>query len=334
MAAIPLPGVEVWRGGVNRWECDENDHLNVRFFVARAAEGLIGLAAELGLPQAFTPRAGATLMVREHHIRFLKEARDNAPLHMLGGVISLGDTDAVVLQLLVHSLTGEIAASFRTRVEHVTAQEGRPFPWSGRTRELARALMVEPPPQGLPRGLSGDAAAPAASLARANAAGMIRIGLGGLSPADCDAFGRATQALVIGRVADGVSRLIDPLRLMIAGHAEPPLTRTGGVLLEYRIHYLAWPRAGDRIEIRSGLIAVTSRTLHIAHWMLDPATGAPWAAAEAISIVMDLDARKSVPITPAALDALRGEVRPELAARAEDQKPRATPSRRLSAAPS
>ena len=34
-------GVEVWRGGVNTWECDEMGHLNVRFYVARAMEGLV-----------------------------------------------------------------------------------------------------------------------------------------------------------------------------------------------------------------------------------------------------------------------------------------------------
>ena len=51
------PGLEVWRGGVNTWECDRMGHLNVRFHVAHAAEGLVGLAAGLGLPRAFAPAA-------------------------------------------------------------------------------------------------------------------------------------------------------------------------------------------------------------------------------------------------------------------------------------
>ena len=29
-------GVEVWRGGVNLWECDQMGHLNVRFYAAHA----------------------------------------------------------------------------------------------------------------------------------------------------------------------------------------------------------------------------------------------------------------------------------------------------------
>ncbi len=35
-------------------------HMNVRFYVARAIEGLAEVAAALGMPDAFQPRAGAT----------------------------------------------------------------------------------------------------------------------------------------------------------------------------------------------------------------------------------------------------------------------------------
>ena len=33
-------GPVVWRGGVNTWECDEMGHMNVRFYLAKAMEGL------------------------------------------------------------------------------------------------------------------------------------------------------------------------------------------------------------------------------------------------------------------------------------------------------
>ena len=37
--------------------------------------GAAGLAAMLGMPHAFTSGASSTLQLREHHVRFLKEAR-------------------------------------------------------------------------------------------------------------------------------------------------------------------------------------------------------------------------------------------------------------------
>ncbi|HQR90548.1 MAG TPA: thioesterase family protein, partial [Caulobacter sp.] len=143
--AETLPGVEIWRGGVNTWDCDEMGHMNVRHYIVRAMEGLAGLAAELGLPHAFTPYANATLLVKEHHVRFLREAHAGATLHMLGGVIEISDTEARLLQLLVHSATGELAATFQTTVVHATPREGEVFPWPKATRERARAMMVEVP---------------------------------------------------------------------------------------------------------------------------------------------------------------------------------------------
>ncbi|HEX5379645.1 MAG TPA: thioesterase, partial [Phenylobacterium sp.] len=44
-------------------------HMNVRFWGAKALEALGGLAVRLGMPDAFSPQAGATLIVREQHIR-------------------------------------------------------------------------------------------------------------------------------------------------------------------------------------------------------------------------------------------------------------------------
>ncbi|MEI9891119.1 MAG: hypothetical protein WDN45_11640 [Caulobacteraceae bacterium] len=92
----------------------------------------------MGMPRAFTPGASSTLLVREHHVRFLKEARPGAGLYMTGGVLSMGQSDATLLQLLFHS-TGEPAAA-------ITRQ--------GQPRDAARhaALPLDP---GHPRDSAG-----------------------------------------------------------------------------------------------------------------------------------------------------------------------------------
>lgn len=302
--AEPLPGVEIWRGGVNTWDCDEMGHMNVRHYVVRAQEGLIGLAAELGLPGAFSPHANATLLVKEHHIRFLREAHAGAPLTMLGGVIEMGETEARLLQLLIHPATGELAATFQTTVVHATPREGQPFPWPRIARERAKALMVEVPEKARARSLDLSPFTPTASLARAEALKLPRIGLGGLLPTDCDVYGRMRAEQFIGRVSDGIGAFIHPFRDLVVEHAEHRPQRMGGAVLEYRIAYLAWPRIGDRIDIRSGLVGTDARTMRVVHWMLDPATGEPWGTSEAVAITFDLDARKVVPVTDAARTAL------------------------------
>lgn len=308
-----MSGVEIWRGGVNTWECDEMGHMNVRFYVVRATEGLAGLAAALGMPHAFAPFAGSTLMIREQHIRFLREAHAGAALHMTGGVIEIGEDSARLLQLLWHSESGALAATFQTVVSHVAPRDGRPFPWTQRTRDLAASMMVQAPDQAAARSVSLAPVTPTASLARADLLGLPRIALGAIGPADCDVFGRMRAEQFIGRVSDGIPRLVRSLRETVTDDAETRPARVGGAVLEYRLIHLDWPRAGDRIEIRSGLVGADARTKRLVHWLLDPQSGQAWGTAEAVAVTFDLDARKIVPISQAARERLMAQATPGLA---------------------
>jgi acyl-CoA thioester hydrolase len=305
-------GTEVWRGGVNTWETDEMGHMNVRFYLTRAAEGLAGLAAALGMPRAFAAEAAATLLLREHHIRFLREAYAGGLLHMRAGVLSMGETEAEALLVLYHSATGEPAASFIARLSHVTADERRPFPWPQKARERAAALAVVLPDYAAPRSLPLTPFETRASLARAEALGVRRIALGAIGPQDCDVFGRLRADQVIGRVADGIPQLVSDIRATVAEHAEPPPKRTGGAVLEYRLAYLDWPRAGDRIAVHSGLVGMEGSVQRLAHWILDPESGKPWATSMAVAATLDLDARKIVPVSPAARERLNARAIPAL----------------------
>jgi len=288
--------MEVWRGSVATWECDAMGHLNVGFYVAKSMEGLIGLAAELGMPQAFTPEAPATLIVREQHIRFVREAHPGAPLHMTGGVVEMGEDEARVLLLLRHR-TGELAASFQTVVAHATAREGRAFPWPERVRRRAEALAVEVPAQAAPKSIPLDPIASQASLGRAEALGLKRTALGAVRAGDCDAFGRMRTELMMARISDGIPHFFDGQR---PGAAEGG-ARVGGAALEYRLVHLDWPRAGDRVELRSGPAGGDARFRRLIHWLLDPATGQPWGVAEAIAVSFDLETRKIITLSDEAL---------------------------------
>jgi acyl-CoA thioester hydrolase len=297
-------GVEVWRGGVNTWECDEMGHMNVRFYVAKVMEGLVGLAAELGLPHAFSVGANATLLVREQHIRFLREARAAAVLHMRGGVLEMSESGARLLLVLFHSVSGEPAAAFQVVVSHVTPGDGLPFPWPSRARTRAAALAAPLPVYAAARSIGQADFVSQASLARAEALGLTPIGAGAVLAQDCDIFGRMRAEQFVSRVSDGVGRLTGLTRKRVMEASDPRPARVGGVVLEYRLVHLRWPRVGDRLLLRSGLAGVDRRTQRLIHWLLDPLSGEPWGVAEAVAAVLDLDARKLTPIQPAAEAAL------------------------------
>jgi len=300
-------GVEIWCGGVNTWECDEMGHLNVRFWGAKAMEGLAGLAARLGMPQAFAPHADTTLIVREQHIRFLREARAGASLSMTGAVVEMSETEARLL-LIVRHASGEPAATFQLLVAHATARDLRPFPWPARIRARAADLAAPVPAFAAPRSIPLVPTIPRAGLAAAQALGLIRIGLGVIGPDECDAFGRMRSELVIGRISDGVSRLFHHQ----SEEAAEAGRRVGGAVLEYRVLHLDWPRAGDGVAIYSGFAGCEARTRRLIHWLVDPQSGRVWASAEAVAVSLDLDTRRIIDLPPQTQAAYRAQSVPGL----------------------
>jgi acyl-CoA thioester hydrolase len=289
-----LAEIEVWRGSVAAWECDAMGHLNVGYYVARAQEALAGLAAELGLPRAFAPAADATLIVREQYIRFLREARMNAPIAITGGVLAMDESEAR-LQFVMRHGDGAMAATFQTVVTHATSRDGRAFPWSDRARARAEALATAVPEGGGPRSIALEPVETGASLARAAALGLPVTGRGAVLAAHCDPFGRMATEGFMQRLSGAIPHLF--AQGGRPGGEGAQRANQGGAAMEYRILVHAWPRAGDRLELRSGIGGGDARIQRIFHWILDPASGRPWATAQAISVAFDLETRKIITFT-------------------------------------
>jgi acyl-CoA thioester hydrolase len=285
--------VEIWRGGVALSDCDEMGHMNVRRYLARAQEGLGGLAAGLGLPRAFTPSATATLLVQEHRIRFLAEARVGAPLYMTGGTLAFGESDATLLQVIHHAVDGRPAAALLTRVAHAKPSDGRAFPWPERARRGAQALTVDLPDFAAPRGLQPSNAA-AAPEADARTSGLDCLGRGMVTTEATDLFGRMTPEAIMGRMADATAALMRPLRSELK--ARHPSVRIGGAALEYHLIYDDLPRLGDHLELLGRVTAVRPKVQHVAFTLIDPLNGRRWASARAVVSCLDLDERRLIAI--------------------------------------
>jgi len=293
-------GVEVWRGAVAPFECDEAGRIEARFLLGRAMEGLAGLAAELGMADAFAASANSTLAVREHHIRFLSEARAGAPLTMRAGVLSMGEDEAEVLQVLRHGRTGEPCAAFLTRIAHVSVREPRIFAWSARARAAAAPLTLDAPAFARPNGLTGGPAQPTAALELAEALGLPVTGRGVVQPHECDVFGRLRPDAVMGRCAEAAAHVLD-------GAARPAKgARAGRVLTEARILYLRAAAAGARLELRSAAAGVAGGLQRFTHWLFDPSDGEPWASAMVLGAGFEPDAARP-PVRAAASETAPAE---------------------------
>jgi acyl-CoA thioester hydrolase len=289
-APLPAP---LYQGSVNTWECDDGGHLNIRFHFERAFIGLAHMARALELPRANTESAGSTLIAREVHARFLKEARPGAPLVMHGGVVEFGESDATLCLDMRHH-DGAPGTAFTFKVRHVETRGLRSFPWSVRSREAAKRLKCKLPEHAKPRSIDLNAAPVAASRAGAIAQGATRIGGALVQPDQCDALGRLRGEHIPGRISDSAPNLLAPWRQAATADGVQP----AGAVVEARVVFRKFPRAGELIEIHSGIVEIGDKTLRIVHWVIDPESGGAWASMEAVALTFDTKTRKA--LTPSA----------------------------------
>ena len=294
---------DYWRGSVEAWECDEMGHMNVRFWVRRALDGMMLMATELGCERAFAPEATATLLPVRQHIRFLKEAREGAPLFFRGGVISLSETEITFYGEIVHTLDGAIGATFLTTMAHVEAKTGRTYPWPERTRALAAAILVEVPKHGSPRSIAFDGPTDLFEAETLLARGFQQVGLSAVRIEDVDVFNRLYPEGMIGRVSTAVPNLMTAWRdettaELSALDGQP--RKAGAAVLEYRLDYLSWPGVGDFTAVYSGVADVSEKTNTLKHILTHPVTGQVFCVCEAVAVTFDLVARKVIAIPPQA----------------------------------
>ncbi|MEZ5938024.1 MAG: thioesterase family protein [Hyphomonadaceae bacterium] len=299
--------IEVYRGSANTWECDEMGHMNVRFYLSRMMEGLMELAHVVGMPHAFGAQARSTLAPRDQNIRYMREAKAGESLTMTAQVVDVADSSVLIFQRMDHA-DGRTCATYTTWVDHIDISANQPFPWAPKVKEAWLALKAETPDGLGPRSLQLDAPpAKNATVEIAEELGAPVIGRCVVQPTQCDLRGRMLPEFFIGRVSDSVGHLLKNWREQVAdaARARGETITTGGAVLEARWVYRAWPAAGDRIVIRSGLGFIDDKTHSIVHWLLDPTTGQAWATCQVVAITFDLAARKIVPTTPEAAEALK-----------------------------
>lgn len=292
--------IELYRGSINTWECDEMGHMNVRFYVAKMMEGLAELSHHIALPGAFRPGAETTLRPRDQHIRFMKEAHAGAPFTMRGCVLEVNETGALIYQQIDHN-TGEPCASYRTWVDHIDVETGKATPWSTVSRKKLNALIGEAPANCAPRSIDMTTKPRAtATMADVEAINAPVIGRGVVLPHHLDLTGHMIPEMFISRVSDSIGHLLRPWREGLAAQARErgEVARVGGAVLEYRLVYRRWPRAGDRFVIGSGRGFQKEKTHSFVHWLIDPDSGQAWCTSEAVAIVLNLDTRKIMPATP------------------------------------
>ena len=285
----------LWRGSVQRWECDENDHLNVRFHFAIVDEALAHLFASRW--QRPAPR---TL---RQHARFVAEARIATPLCAQGAIVAIDATTLSVYIEIVNGMTGAPHSCFTITL--------------GGQMDLldvdAAALpgLESIPARGARRGLVDPTrTTDLPTLTDAENLPMIEIARGVIQDRETRA-GALTSTACAGRISDGVLRLIAHVH---GGDtlAERQNGRIGGAVVEYELLLPDAIPPGTAFVGRSGIGALQGRTQRFAHWLFCVDSGRLLCAANAIAVPLDLETRRAATFDDEVRTAIEARCIPDL----------------------
>lgn len=278
-------------GSVNQWECDENDHLNVRFYAHKVNQALQVMAASAAgaLPRDVPGR------IVSQHVRFIRESRVATPLRV-DCAITAADARRLSIVAIMHDhLSGELVAAVHSLLDAAGWDPAR----------LA-ATAVSLPQAAQPKGIDPqDLLAPPGNHAAALAAGYRIVGQGVIAAEECGPDGRLLPHGYVGRISDGMPNLwafLNPPN----EHAARQSGELGGAALEQRLDVFAPLACGSVFTQLSGVRSIGNKTQQMVHLLYDQGEGRCAARMEAIGIAMDLTTRRSVPISAARRRHLEG----------------------------
>ncbi len=267
-----------YRGSVNRWECDENDHLNVRFCEEKLWQTLVGGLLELDLISA-TEVDDLPARITCQHLRFQQESRIATPI---SGFVSLLSTavskEFNVLAQLRHSVSGEPLCSALVAISGLAHGEA--------------TVSEEEITHGLPRGIDADSPYHVLNLASALEKGFVVTGRGVIQPNECTTSGCLLPYNYMARTSDSMPNLWSHL----AGD-ERVTDAEGGAVVEFRRHYHQPLREHQTLVVVSGLLDAQGKIQRFGHLLFDARTQQCYASAQAVAVRMDLQARKAIALS-------------------------------------
>ena len=267
-----------YRGSVNRWECDENDHLNVRFCEEKLWQTLVGGLLELDLISA-TEVDDLPARITCQHLRFQQESRIATPI---SGFVSLLSTavskEFNVLAQLRHSVSGEPLCSALVAISGLAHGEA--------------TVSEEEITHGLPRGINADSPYHVLNLASALEKGFVVTGRGVIQPNECTNSGCLLPYNYMARTSDSMPNLWSHL----AGN-ERVTDSEGGAVVEFRRHYHQPLHEHQALVVVSGLLGAQGKIQRFGHLLFDARTQQCYASAQAVAVRMDLQARKAIALS-------------------------------------
>jgi len=273
-----MPAFETLFSFVNCWECDENDHLNVQFYLARFDEADRQFRLLTGLSDAL---AGVR---RARHVRYHAELYSGDTLVMTSHIAFDGPYMLTVVHELRRTIDGALAA---------TAVDGY-APSDQMARELRKrfdAAAAPMPDAALPRGLTTTPEATSLTTRQVEAAGAALTHRATVLPRHIGPDGRAEDAFAVACFSEAAPHLWNRTPMTEAWLEARDL---GRVAVEMKLVWTSPLKLGDTVMTLSGVTGAAATTFSFRHHLFEARTNRLVLICDVVALAMSLKTRRAV----------------------------------------
>lgn len=258
-------GLPTYHTRVERWECDYNNHWNVRFY-GRSFQ----MAAEAVASHGGAPNPGAEA-VKVRHLRFHRELMDSAPVEVRSAVlIDAGEFDGAIVHLLLN------ASGLAATAIDVPGKAGH-LP-SVRSADVKAAM---------PRGIEGTTAG-----GDPGRAAVTTVELGAIRGEDLDHTGKLRFETLLRHGSNIQHAQFNRLGLTQEFAERHRINRMG---VEFRVTCGMSPAAGALLRGRTWVTDIVGKVIWATNRITTPDDDLV-ATIEMCVVTVDLDTRKAVPV--------------------------------------
>ncbi|WP_420411697.1 acyl-CoA thioesterase [Roseibium sp.] len=272
----------------NRWECDENDHLNVQFYFSRFDEADQQFRLITGLSDALV---GAR---RVRHVRYHKELRTGDLITVHSGIAFDGPHMLTVVHELRNAGTGDLSA---TAIDGYEPSASTVKSLRQRFKDHQCPMSELASPRGLPASPANNK--PALDKLLQNGGGLCFRGT--VLPRHVNADGKADDQFALACCTDAVPHVWERSPLTHAYLSEHNL---GRVAMEMKLIWHTPLKSGDAIVVASGFTGAQAKTFGMRHHIYESRTSRLAATLDVVALAMDLNARKAIELPEAARKAI------------------------------
>lgn len=263
--------IETHRSFGNKWECDENNHMNVQFFMKRFEEAYVVF-------EALHKQTGASsIPIAHRHLRFHREIRAGESLQISTGVVKDGEYKGSVVHHMINAVTGALCT---TALDNIAT----PIDCDALVdeKQLSKAI-----PRGVP--LRPTTPFDADSLLSSGQAMVANYNV--IRSHDLDTQGNFIPSRIVSMFTDGAPHVWEK-----AGITTDWLNKNGfgRVAVEMRVDLLAKPIEGEPLRLVSHVGELEGRTFRLDHQIESILDKRIIATGSVRGLVMDLTTRKAV----------------------------------------